>query len=67
MMSDILIRALKTFLQGFLGALVVTLPNNDFTNITVLKSLLIGAVSAGISAMMNLILNYINKSGEINE
>lgn len=60
-MKDIIIRALKTFLQGFLGALAVTLPNSDFSNGSVLKSILIGAVAAGISAVMNLILNYLNK------
>ena len=65
-MNDILIRALKTFLQGFLGALVVTLPNSDLTNVTVLKSLLIGAVSAGISAVMNLILSLLNRNGDLN-
>lgn len=65
-MNDILIRALKTFLQGFLGALVVTLPNSDLTNATVLKSLLIGAVSAGICAVMNLILSLLNKNGGLN-
>ena len=65
-MNDILIRALKTFLQGFLGALVVTVPNSDLTNATVLKSLLIGAISAGISAVMNLILNLLDKSGDLN-
>ena len=65
-MNDIIIRALKTFIQGFLGALVVTLPNSDLTNVTVLKSLLIGAISAGISAVMNLILGLLNKNGDIN-
>ena len=60
-MKDIIIRAAKTFLQGFLGALAVTLPNCDFSDETVLKSLLIGAVAAGISAVMNLVLNYLNK------
>lgn len=60
-MKDILVRALKTFLQGFLGALAVTLPNSDFSNGSVLKSILIGAVAAGISAVMNLILSYLNK------
>lgn len=65
-MNDILIRALKTFLQGFLGSLVVTLPNSDLTNTTILKSLLIGAVSAGICAVMNLILSLLNKNGGLN-
>lgn len=67
MMHDIFIRALKTFFQGFLGSLIVTLPSSDLSNTTVLKSLLIGAVSAGISAVMNLFLNYINGVDETNE
>lgn len=65
-MKDILIRALKTFIQGFLGALAVSLPNADLTNMAVLKSLLIGAIAAGISAVMNLIINLINKKGHNN-
>lgn len=60
-MKDILIRALKTFIQGFLGALAITLPSSDFSNTEVLKSLLIGALAGGISALMNLIINYLNK------
>ena len=63
-MKDILIRALKTFIQGFLGALAVTLPSSDFSNTEVIKSLLIGALAGGISAVMNLILNYLNKGDE---
>ena len=60
-MKDILIRALKTFIQGFLGALAVTLPNSDINNVAVLKSLLIGALAGGISAVMNLIIKLLNK------
>lgn len=63
-MKDILIRALKTFIQGFLGALAITLPSSDITDEKVLKSLLIGAVAGGISAVMNLVINLLNKKGE---
>lgn len=63
-MKDILIRAGKTFIQGFLGALAVTLPNSNFSDMSVVKSLLIGAVAGGISAVMNLIINMLNKKGE---
>ena len=63
-MKDILIRAGKTFIQGFLGALAVTLPSSDFSDMSVVKSLLIGAVAGGISAVMNLIINMLNKKGE---
>lgn len=63
-MKDILIRAIKTFIQGFLGALAVTLPSSDLTDTTIVKSLLIGACAGGISAVMNLIINYLDKGGE---
>jgi hypothetical protein len=56
-LKDIIIRALKTFIQGFLGALAITLPNSDLASESVLKSLLIGALASGISALMNFILN----------
>lgn len=60
-MKDILIRALKTFVQGFLGALVVTLPSADLSDSALVKSILIGALAGGISAVMNLVLNYLKK------
>lgn len=63
-MKDILVRSLKTFVQGFLGALAVTLPSSDFSDSKVLKSLIIGAVAGGISAVMNLIINSLNKKEE---
>lgn len=63
-MKDVLIRAIKTFIQGFLGALAVTLPNSDLTSQEVVKSLLIGAVAGGISAVMNLTITYLNINKE---
>lgn len=63
-MKDILIRALKTFIQGFLASLAVLLPNSDYSDLSVLKSILVGALAGGISAVMNLILNYMNKGKE---
>lgn len=60
-MKDIIIRALKTFIQGFLGALAITLPNSDFTSTEVIKSLLIGAVAGGLSAVMNLVISTLKK------
>lgn len=65
-MKDIGIRALKTFIQGFLGSLAVTLPSTASAGLTdesVVLSLLIGAVAAGISAVMNLIINLLDKGG----
>lgn len=63
--KDILVRALKTFLQGFLGALAISLPGAaDYTNFEFLKSIAIGALAAGISAVMNMIVNLLNKGKE---
>lgn len=64
-MKDILIRALKTFIQGFLGALVITLPNSDLMAHDVLKSLLIGALAGGISAVMNMVINLMKGEEKI--
>lgn len=60
-MKDILIRALKTFIQGFLGALAITLPNANLSDMAVVKSLLIGALAAAISAVMNFVIQLMNK------
>ena len=57
----ILIRAGKTFLQGFLGALAVTLPSSDLTDTTIIKSILIGAVASGISCVMNMTVQLLEK------
>lgn len=59
--KDIFIRAGKTFLQGFLGALAVTLPSSDLTDMTIVKSILIGAVAAGISCVMNMSVQLLKK------
>ena len=58
--KDIVIRAVKTFIQGFLGALVVSVE----TDLTITKSVLIGALAAGISAVTNLVINLLKESEE---
>jgi hypothetical protein len=60
-MKDILIRALKTFIQAFLGALAITLPNANLSDGAVLKSILIGALASAISALMNFVIQLMNK------
>lgn len=47
--KDIAIRALKTFTQAFIAALAVA----NFTDQSNYKAILIGAVSAGVSAAWN--------------
>lgn len=47
----IVVRALKTFLQAFLAALLAGVTN--ITNIGTAKALAISAIAAGISAIFN--------------
>ena len=63
-MKDILIRAFKTFIQGFLAVLVVELPNIDLSNEEFVKSIMIGAVAGGMSAVMNLIIQALDSKKE---
>lgn len=56
--KDILVRMIKTFIQGFLATLVVSTQNG---NIEIGKSVIIGALAGGISAVMNLIIKLLEK------
>lgn len=62
--EDIASRASKTFIQGFLGSLAITLPSCNFEQTGVWKSVLIGAISSGLSALMNYISNLLSKGDE---
>lgn len=66
-LKDILIRAFKTFIQGFLATLIILIKETDLSNENLLKSVLIGALAGGISAVMNLILKTLDKTEERNE
>lgn len=60
--KDILSRALKTFTQAFLGSITINnfLVASDISTFkTILYSTLIGALSAGLSAVWNLLLSYL--------
>lgn len=59
--QDVFKRAIKTFLQGFLASLGVYATTTDFSDITVLKSVLIGCIAGGLSALTNLINNMLSK------
>lgn len=54
--KDIGQRMLNTFVQGVLSYLVISLNNITDTNEIVIKSLLLGCVASGLSAVMNLII-----------
>lgn len=61
MKKDILNRALKTFIQGFLASMVVSINNATSVNETMLKSAILGAVAGGISAVMNMVIQYLDR------
>lgn len=53
---DISTRMLNTFIQGVLSYLVIALNGITDTNNIVWKSLLLGAIASGLSAVMNLVV-----------
>ena len=63
--KDIGIRCLKTFIQGIVAYLAVSLSTTDFTNKEAIKGLIIGTIASGVSALMNIINNLL-KGDEIN-
>lgn len=61
--NDIFKRSVKTFLQAFLGSLVVSMGNLSTFDEKLLKSALIGAFSSGFCALMNYIIKILEKEG----
>ena len=55
-------RCFKTFLEAFIGALAITLPNANLADKSVVYGVIVGAIATGISALLNLVLNYIDKT-----
>ena len=53
--KDIGIRCLKTFIQGVVAYLAVSISTTDFTNKEAIKGLIIGTIASGVSALMNII------------
>ena len=64
--KDIGIRSLKTFIQGVVAYLTVSISTTDFTDKEAIKGLIIGTIASGVSALMN-IINSLLKGDEINE
>ena len=63
--KDIGIRCLKTFIQGVVAYLTVSISTTDFTDKEAIKGLVIGTIASGVSALMN-IINSLLKGDEIN-
>lgn len=54
-------KLIKTFIEGFIASLVVTIPTiTDISDINLLKTVLVGAIAMGISAVLNLIQEKLN-------
>lgn len=53
-------KALKTFIEGFIASLLVVLPTTDLSNFDLVKSMMVGAIAMGISAVLNLIQEKLN-------
>ena len=62
--KDILIRMIKTFIQGFLATMVVSTQSG---NVEITKSIVIGALAGGISAVMNLILKMLESNPRLEQ
>lgn len=55
-------KVLKTFIEGFIASLIVTLPTvTTVEDLEVWKAIGIGAVAMGISAVLNLLQDYLEK------
>lgn len=63
--KDIGIRCLKTFIQGVVAYLAVSISTTDFTDKEAIKGLIIGTIASGVSALMNIVNNLL-KGDEIN-
>lgn len=62
--KDIVNRAIKTFIQAFVGSITINsfLVVNDVNAFkAVLYSTLIGGLSAGLSAIQNMIINHLGE------
>lgn len=58
-------KIIKTFIEGFLASLIVSIQTVDkLSDLNLLKTILVGALAMGISAVLNLFQMYLNK--EIN-
>lgn len=63
--KDIGIRCLKTFIQGVVAYLTVSVSTTDFTDKEAVRALIIGTIASAVSAVMNLINNLL-KGDDIN-
>lgn len=55
-------KIIKTFIEGFLASLIVSLQTiENLSDLNLIKTILVGAIAMGISAVLNLFQMYLNK------
>lgn len=55
-------KVIKTFIEGFLASLIVSLQTiENLSDLNLIKTILVGAIAMGISAVLNLFQMYLNK------
>lgn len=55
-------KVLKTFIEGFLASLIVTLPSiNNISDLDLIRNMIIGGIAMGISAVLNLLQEYLHE------
>ena len=55
-------KIIKTFIEGFLASLIVSLQTiENLSDLNLIKTVLVGAIAMGISAVLNLFQMYLNK------
>lgn len=62
--NDIFRRSIKTFLQAFMGSLLAFINENATFDKKMLLSAIIAALSSAFCALMNYIINYLDKEEE---
>lgn len=59
--NDTARRSVKTFIEGFIASIILSLKNNTTWDKKMLESALLGALASGICAVLNLVLEYLGK------
>ncbi|MBE6144283.1 MAG: hypothetical protein E7169_01770 [Firmicutes bacterium] len=55
-------KIIKTFIEGFLASLIVSFQTiENLSDLNLIKTVLVGAIAMGISAVLNLFQMYLNK------
>ena len=57
-------KIIKTFIEGFLASLIVSIQTvEDLSDLNLIKTIIMGSIAMGISAVLNLFQMYLEKEG----